>query len=106
MITQVDHEGYSTTLMNGIVDYKEDDAVAISKADKYVITRRSRKHLRRFTVGWKLLVQWKDGSETWIPLKNMKNLHPVETSEFSCARGIDDEVSFIYCVPYTLRKRM
>ena len=40
MITQVDHEGYSTMLMNGIVDYKKDNAVAISKADKYVITRR------------------------------------------------------------------
>ena len=24
MITQVDHKGYSTTLMNGIVDYKKD----------------------------------------------------------------------------------
>ena len=96
MITQVDHEGYSTTLMNGIVDYKKDYAVAISKADKYVITRRGRRHLRKSTVGWNLLVQWKDWSETWIPFKDMKNSHPVETSEFACARGIDDEVAFRY----------
>ena len=40
MITQVYHKGYSTTLMNGIVEYKKDDAVAISKADNYVITWR------------------------------------------------------------------
>ena len=40
MITQGDHEGYSTMLMNGIVDYKKDDAVDIFKADKYVIIRR------------------------------------------------------------------
>ena len=31
MITQVEHEGYSTTLMNGIAEYKKYDAVAISK---------------------------------------------------------------------------
>ena len=105
MITQVDHEGYSTTLMNSIVDYKKDDAVAIFKADKYVITRRGRRQLCKSTVGWKLLVQWKDGSETWIPLKDMKNSHPVETAEFAFARGIDDKVAFIYWVMYTLRNK-
>ena len=40
MITQVDHEVCSITLMNDIVDYKKDDVVDISKADKYFITRR------------------------------------------------------------------
>ena len=76
MITQVDHKGYSTTLMNSIVDYKKYDVLAISNADKYVITWRGRRQLRKSTVGWKLLVQCKDGSETWIPLKDMKNSHP------------------------------
>ena len=99
MITQVDHEGYSTTLMNSIVDYNKDDAVAIPKAYKYVITQRVRRQLRKFTVGWKLLVQCKDGSETWIPLKDMKNSHLVETAEFSCARGMDDKVDFSYWFP-------
>ena len=105
MITQVDHGGYSTTLMNVIVDYKKDDLVAISKEDKYAITRRVLRQLRKYTVAWKLLAQWKDGSETWIPLMDMKNSHPVETSEFACARGIDEKVAFSYWVPYTLRKR-
>ena len=63
-ITQVDHEGYSTTMMNRIVEYNKYDAVSISKADKYVITRRGRRQLRKSTVVWKLLVRWKDGSET------------------------------------------
>ena len=40
MITQVEYNGYSTTLMNVIVDYNKYDEVAISKADKYVITQR------------------------------------------------------------------
>jgi hypothetical protein len=105
MLSQVDSDRYSTTLMQGFVDYKKDDSTAISKADKWVITARGQRRLRKSTVGWKMLVQWRDGSETWIPLKDMKESHPVETAEFAKARGIDDEVVFAYWVPYTLRKR-
>ena len=52
--------------------YARDDAVAILKSDAYVVTQRGRKRHRRTTVGWKLLVKWSDGSETWVPLKDMK----------------------------------
>eukprot|EP00980_Cylindrotheca_fusiformis_P024074 scaffold11509_cov88-Cylindrotheca_fusiformis.AAC.1 len=61
--------------------------------------------MRKTTQGWKLLVQWADDSETWIPLKDMKESHPVETAEFARARGIDKEPAFAWWVPYTLRKR-
>ena len=56
-------------------------------------------------MGWKLLVHWKDGSETWVPLKDMKESHPIEVAEFAKARGVADEPAFAYWVPYTLRKR-
>ena len=105
ILRQVDHEGYSTTLIAGIIDYKKDPSVAIPKSDKWVTTRRGGRRMRRTTVGWKLLVQWKDGTESWIPLKDLKESHPVETAEFAKARGIDDEVAFAYWVPYTLKKR-
>ena len=31
MLTQVDSDGYSITMMEGIIDYKKDDAVASRK---------------------------------------------------------------------------
>jgi hypothetical protein len=105
MLTQVDCDGYSTTLMQGIIDFKKDEATAISKADKWVVTARGQRRLRMSTAGWKLLIHWRDGSETWIPLQDMKESHPVETAEFSRARGIDDKVAFAYWASYTLRKR-
>ena len=105
MLCQVDHDGYSTTLMAGIVDYEKDESTAVPKSEKWIVTRRGQRRLRRSTAGWKLLVQWRDGSETWIPLKDMKESHPIETAEFAKARGIDDEVAFAYWVPYTIRKR-
>jgi hypothetical protein len=52
-----------------------------------------------------VLVKWADKSESWIPLKNMKESHLVETAEFAKARGIADEAAFAWWVPYTLRKR-
>jgi hypothetical protein len=105
MLTQVDTDGYSLTMMKGIIDYKKDDAVAIPKSEMHVVTSRGNKKLRKTTIGWKLLVKWADDSETWIALKDMKEAHPVEVAEFSKARDIADEPAFAWWVPYTLRKR-
>ena len=56
-------------------------------------------------MGWKLLVKWSDGLESWVPLKDMKESHPVEVADFAKARGIADEPAFSWWVPYMLRKR-
>jgi hypothetical protein len=45
MLMQVDSDGYSTTLMQGIIDYKKDDAIAVPKSDKWVITARGQQRL-------------------------------------------------------------
>ena len=105
MLTQVDYNGFTLTMMDGIIDCERDDAVVIPKSDAYVVTRRGRKRHRRTTVGWKLLVKWSDGSESWVPLKDMKESHPLEVADFAKARGIADEPAFSWWVPYTLRKR-
>ena len=101
---QVDTEGHSYNILDGIVDYKKLDN-AISKEDKYIVTKSGQRRLRKSTIGWKLLVAWKDGSEQWIPLSAMKASNQIEVAEFAVARGIDDEAAFCWWVPYTLRKR-
>jgi hypothetical protein len=105
MLTQVDSDGYLTTILKAIIDYRKDEAVAVSKADKYVYTNSGQKRLRKTTVGWSLLIQWADESEAWLPLKDLKESHPCEAAEFAKARGIADEPAFAWWVPYTLRKR-
>ena len=98
MLAQVDSEGFSTMMIEGIGDYNRDDSVTVPKANAYVVT------LRKTTQGWKILVKWKDGSEVWTPLKDMKESHPVEVTEFARTRGIDIELAFVWWVPYTLQK--
>jgi len=53
------------------------------------------------TCGWKILVLWKDRSGQWIPLKDLKESHPVEIAVFAKTRGITDEPAFVWWVPYT-----
>ena len=104
MLTQVDYEVYYLTMINAIIDYDRDDSVTVPKLDGYVVTKRIQCCPRKSTQGWKILVQFSDESETWIPLKDMKESHPVETAEFDKARNIDDGAAFSLWVPYTLRK--
>ena len=47
----------------------------------------------------------KDGSEQWLPLKLLKESHPVETAEFAAAHDIVNEPACCWWVPFVLRKR-
>ena len=105
MLTQVNSDGFSLALMDGIIDYKRDDSIDIPKVDKYITTGRGQRRLWKTMTGWKLLVKWKDQSEAWVKLSELKVSHPVETAEFAKSRGIDDETAFAWWVPHTLRKR-
>ena len=73
--------------------------------DKYFVTKSGTKQMRQTTVGWKLLVQWSDGSRQWIALKILKESNPVQVAEYAFARGLGDEPAFAWWVPYMLRKR-
>ena len=60
---------------------------------------------RRTTKGWQLLVQWKDRSTSWTPLKDLKESNPVEVAEYAVANKIPKEPAFIWWAKDVLRKR-
>jgi hypothetical protein len=102
--SQVDNDGRRSFIFDSIIDYTKDAKYAVKKADNYIIVN-GRRSCRRTTAGWKLLILMKDGSEQWIPLKDMKESNPVDVAEFAMARNLIDEPAFIWWVPYTLRKK-
>ena len=104
LLSQVDDEGFTTTVFDSILDYKKDKD-AIEKKDLYYKNKLGIKRMRKSTCGYKFLILWKDGKETWIALKDMKESHPVELAEFAKSRGLSSEPAFAWWVPYTLRKR-
>jgi len=104
LLSQVDSKGYTMSVFDGILDYRKEESFA-PKSDLYMTTRTGTKRMRKTTSGWSLLVLWKDGSETWVPLKELKESHPIETAEFATSLGIDGEPAFAWWFPQTFKKR-
>ena len=52
-----------------------------------------------------MCIEWKDGSTTWEPLKDLKESIPIEVSEYAVANKVDHEPAFAWWVPDTLHKR-
>ena len=104
MYSSLDENGFSKLLLDCILQHQKDDS-AVDKADKYLITKKGRRRLRKSTVGWKILVRWKDGNEQWVPLRLLKDNYPVQMAEYAKANQLEDESAFCWWVPYTLRKR-
>ena len=103
MYAQCDSQGKRSMLMDAIIDY-DTTAAAIKHADRY-ITVKGRQRLRKTTAGWKLCVQWKNGSTSWERLTDMKDSYPIEVAEYAIANGIDKEPAFAWWVHDTLHKR-
>jgi Reverse transcriptase (RNA-dependent DNA polymerase) len=104
LYSQIDSEGNSYSIMSEIIDHKSDGS-AITKDDGYETTRDGVKRPRRTTKGWKLLVSWKDGTSSWVPLKDLKEAYPVQVAEYAIANKILEEPAFAWWARHILKKR-
>jgi hypothetical protein len=104
MYSQVDASGRTYQLISEIIDHKS-DGTAVRKDDGLETTKDGRTRPRYTTKGWKLLVSWKDGSTSWIPLKDMKDSFPVELAEYAMANKLLEEPAFAWWAKHVLRKR-
>ena len=96
MYSQCDHDGYEYYLFNSIVDHRRLDS-ALALKDQTCIQTNGRAYKTRSTIGWQLCCQWKDGSTSWIDLK--------ETAEYARTTGIDHEPAFNWWVNDVLQQR-
>ena len=104
LYSQVDSEGRELLAFKEICDHRK-NARAISIQDGYDISRNGNRTPKRTTVGWELLVEWRDGSTDWVPLKDLKDTNPVELAEYAVANKIAEEPAFKWWVDFCLRKR-
>ena len=70
------------------------DKGAVENKYRWLLTKRGNRVQRKTTIGWKFLCDWKDGSQTWVPLKLLKESNPVEVAEYVKSINIDDEPAF------------
>ena len=104
LYSQVDEEGRSYSILKEIVHHRK-NSCAIEKSDGWITTRSGTKRRKTTTTGWDLEVEWKDGSTSWVPLKELKESNPVETAEYAVAKGIRDEPAFAWWIDKVLKKR-
>ena len=104
LFAQVDPEGNRHVLFSEIIDHRT-NGKEIRKDDAFVVTKMGTHRRKETTVGWEILIQWKDGSSTWVALKDAKESYPVQLAEYATAAAIADEAAFAWWVPFTLRKR-
>ena len=104
MFAQVDSEGRQFLLIDEISDHKADQS-ALRIEQGFHVSKNGNRTPKRTTRGWKLLVQWRDGTSDWVPLKDLKDSNPVEVAEYAVSNGIDSEPAFHWWVKPTLRRR-
>ena len=102
--SMVDSEGREQLLFEEIIDHRKGpDALT---GDEAKITSPSGNVTFKLTTrGWKLLVRFKDGSQSWQSLKMMKDSYPVQVAEYAVANKIDHEPAFAWWVKTVLKKR-
>jgi hypothetical protein len=85
-------DGNEYLLMDTFVNHKS-NALAVSKDDQRMVHRVCIS-LHCVTAGWHLCIQWKDGSTSWQPLKDLKEAYPLAVAKFAVAQGIGNELVF------------
>jgi hypothetical protein len=104
MFSQIDSEGRRFLILNEICDYSSNHK-AVRKENGFTVSHNGRKVPKKTTAGWKLQVEWRDGSTQWVPLKNLKESNPVELAEYAVANNLEEEPAFKWWVQSTLRCR-
>ena len=95
ILMQVNSDGYHCQLLDGIQNHSE-DKLTVEKKDRWIVPKLGGRSMRQTTVGWKFHVKWKDGTVTWVSLKDLKESNPIEVAEYATAHGIQDEPAFAW----------
>jgi hypothetical protein len=104
LYSQVNNEGRQFQLLSKITDHRSDRS-AINKEDGNFLAKNGSSKPKTTTRGWELLTAWKDGSSSWVKLKDLKALFPVQPAEYAVGNKISEEPAFAWWVPHTIRKR-
>jgi hypothetical protein len=98
LYSSVDDKGHQHMMLDEIIGHKT-TGMAIHKDDAYITTSTGRKHHCKTTKGCYFNVRWHDGTDSWIPLQELKESNPVQVAEYSMKNQIDDEPVMAWWVP-------
>jgi hypothetical protein len=104
LYSQIDAEGKSYAILDEIVGHRKTEE-AVPKEHGYFTTSTGQKRPVMTTKGWEFEVKWKDGSSSWLGLKDLKVSNSIELAEYAVANKLDKEPAFNWWARKHLRKR-
>ena len=102
--SQIDEEGQHHILMDEIIDHRK-SAKAVPVSEGFITSHNGNKIPKKTTVGWELLVTWKDGTSSWCKLSDLKSSNPVELAEYAATNRIIEEPAFKWWASHVLKRR-
>ena len=82
LFAQIDDEGNRHVLYDEIVDHRTNGKQVLQQ-EAFITNRSGTQRRRETTIGWEVLVRWKDGSTTWVAMKDVKESFPVQLAEYA-----------------------
>ena len=102
--SQIDSDGHRYQLMDHIMGHRTDGR-AVARSEAFIVSKNGNKTRRQTTKGWYFQIQWKDGTDSWVPLKELKESHGLQVAEYINAAELMDEPAFAWWAPHALKKR-
>lgn len=68
--------------------------MGIKISDGYIQSKNGNLKPKITTKGWKIVVEMNDGSEKWVPLKNLKELNTLQVAEYAITNNLFNEPAF------------
>ena len=100
----MDDEGHWYQLIDHINDHRN-DIISVKCGDEWIVSKNGKRSRKHTTKGWYLEIMWKDGTSSWVPLKEVKENHPIEVAEYASSAGMIHEPEFAWWAPHVLKKR-
>ena len=99
----VDENDHAELFLDDIIDHQV-NGNTVPKQDGWVRSSNSASKRVITTRGWDLKILWKDDTSTWIPLKDIKEVNPVEVAEYAVRANIANEPAFACWVNGTIKR--
>jgi hypothetical protein len=103
LFSQIDDEGNCHVLFQEFINFRTNGKQVLQQ-DAFMTTRTGTRRRRETTVGWEMLVQWKDLCTTWVSLKDMKESYPIQIAEYTVQARVAEGPAFAWWVAYMLKK--
>ena len=95
MFASIDEDGHKHLLLDYIIDsWKSGDDVR--KEDAFLQSHNGTIRCKEINIGWEILIQRKDRSNSWSKIKDVKYSYPVEIAEFLVHNKINEEAAFAW----------